>query len=411
MIGLISARYAVRSLRRHARRTLLSVLGAGVGSAIAIMATSWISGGGEMQTRAAADSGAGHLKIVPAGWTATRDTTLRLSGAEAIGRLVRATGGIRYTAARARANGLLAFGNRSCGAEVVGVEPEQEFQSNRIVGRARLEGRYLQPGDSGKTVIGRALAQRLKVRVDDDLYVTLSGKDELTSTMLTIVGILETGSRDLDAGICHITLEDLARITRRPGPGELAILLDSPDALQAVRSDLARRVGPGNDVITWKEVMPELAANVEGDRAFCLILVAIIVTVVSLGIMSAQITAVLERRRELAVLSALGMRGTRVVAALLVEAFLIGIGGAGAGVGLGAPVAWWLAHRGIDLSRLMGGETSVGGILLDPVMYGAFGGWIVWYALGVSILATGLATAYPAWFATRLKPAEALRVN
>lgn len=411
MMGRISVTYAVRSLLRYPRRTLLSMAGAGVGCGMGIMAMSWMGGAGEMQMRAASASGAGHLKVVPAGWTATRDNTLRLADAGEMKRIVRELGGVRGCSARARANGLLAFGTRSSGVEVVGVEPESEFTSNRIVNHGRLEGRYLRVGDSGKTVIGRALARRLKVRLDDDLYVTLAGKDEITSAMLNIVGILETGSRDLDAGICHIMLSDMESITRRPGPGEMAILLESPARFEDTRRELARRVGARNAVITWKEVMPELAANVEGDAAFTRILMAIIIVVVSLGIMSAQMTAVLERRRELAVLMALGMRGRRIVAALVAEAFLIGIGGALVSVALGGPVAWLLAYRGVDISRFMGGETSVGGVLLDPVMYGAFGWWIVWYGLGVSVAATVVATAYPAWFATRMKPAAALRVG
>lgn len=411
MMGQISGKYALRSLFRHPRRTILSMVGAGVGCAMGILASSWMGGSAEMQMRAASASGAGHLKIVPNGWPATRDNSLRLTDAVATVRIVRELDGVRECAARVRANGLLAFGTRSSGVEVVGVEPEMEFASNRIVNRSRLEGRYLRTGDTGKTVIGRALARRLNVRLDDDLYVTLAGKDEITSAMLNIVGILDTGSRDLDVGICHITLEDMARITRRPGPGELAILLESPVRLKTIRAELSRRIGARNTVISWKEVMPELAAGVEGDTAFTRILVTIIIIVVSLGIMSAQMTAVLERRRELAVLSALGMRGRRIVAALATEAFLIGLGGALVGASLGGPIAWLLAYRGVDIGQLLGGETSICGVLLDPVIYGSFGWWIVWYALGVSVVATGVATIYPAWFATRMKPAEGLRVG
>jgi ABC-type antimicrobial peptide transport system permease subunit len=51
-----------------------------------------------------------------------------------------------------------------------------------------------------------------------------------------------------------------------------------------------------------------------------------------------------------------------------------------------------------------------GGVLWDPVIYGGFGLWIVWYVLWVSLAATVAASIYPIWFATRVNPAEALRV-
>ncbi len=223
MIGNVSAKYALRSLWRHPRRTILSMVGAGVGCAIGIIATAWVGGSADMQLRAISESGAGHLRIVPPGWLLTKENNLRLTDGESTLEQVESVSGIRMTVPRARANGLLAFGNRTRGVQIVGVQPKAERESNRLVYKSRLTGRYLEPGDKGATVIGGTLAKRLDVELDDDLYVTLSGKDGMTSAMFRIVGILRTGSRDLDASICHVTLTDLARVTGHKGVGEISI--------------------------------------------------------------------------------------------------------------------------------------------------------------------------------------------
>jgi ABC-type lipoprotein release transport system permease subunit len=409
MTGKISSRYALRSLRRYPRRTVLSMLGAGVGCAIALFSASWIRGGAEMQIRAASESGAGHIRVVPAGWTETRDNALRLPGWKEALETVKAFPGVRTAAPRARAKGLLAFGNRSAGVEIVGVRPDEEARSNRIVYKSSLKGRYLEPGDSGKVVIGAQLARRLRVDVDDDLYVTLVGGDEMKSAMLSIAGTLDTGSKDLDTTVCHVTLDDLINITGSDGAGEIAIMLEHHELIEPSREALAAKLGGGRDVITWKEVMPEIAANVEGDTAFTTILVAIIVLVVSLGIAAAQITAVLERRREFAVLAALGMKGRQLVGLIMLEAVAVGLGGAVVALALGGFSAYRLATRGIDLAKLMGEELAFGSVLLDPTIYGDFGPWIVWYALGISLASTVAASIYPAWYATRTDPATALR--
>ena len=65
----------------------------------------------------------------------------------------------------------------------------------------------------------------------------------------------------------------------------------------------------------------------------------------------------------------------------------------------------------VDLAKLLGGELGFAGVLFDPVMYADFGWWVVWYALGVSLVATFVASIYPAWFAAKTRPAEALRVG
>jgi ABC-type lipoprotein release transport system permease subunit len=139
------------------------------------------------------------------------------------------------------------------------------------------------------------------------------------------------------------------------------------------------------------------------------ILITIIVAVVALGIASAQLTAVLERRRELAILSALGMKSRQVIGLLVLEALMIGLGGAALGLLLGGSAAWYLAAKGVNIAVFMGGEASFGNVLLDPYVYGDVGAWLLWYAVGIGEVATVVASLYPAWRAIRVDPADALR--
>lgn len=200
MTGRNSAKYALRSLWRHPQRTILSMLGVGIGVALGVTATCWIRGGAEMQIRAVSETGAGHLRIVPMGWSAERENTSRLPDGQEIAGGVHSTPFVMHAAPRRRVNGLLALGNRSVGVEILGVKPDLERQANRIVFRSVIAGRYLNREDPGKVVIGHTIAERPRVDVDDDLYVTLSGADGIRGAMLPIVGILKTGLRNLDTG-------------------------------------------------------------------------------------------------------------------------------------------------------------------------------------------------------------------
>ncbi|HOZ48082.1 MAG TPA: FtsX-like permease family protein [Candidatus Hydrogenedentes bacterium] len=409
MIGHVSLKYAVRSLLRNPRRTILSIIGVGIGSGIAVFAMSWIGGAREMEIRAVAESGCGHLRIVPADWPDRRENTLRLENPTKAIAAVDALAGVRAYGVRARVNGLLAMGNRTAGVEIAGVVPELEAGASRIVQKATIEGRYLTREDTDAVVIGRTLAKRLGVEVDDSLFVTLVGRDEIQSAMLNVVGILETGSRDVDAMVCHVTLDELERVSGFPGPAEISILLDDYRRVDAGWAALAEAVPQGDAVITWKEVNPAFAASIEGDAGFGRLLIGIIVIVVALGIASAQLTVVLERRTELAILSALGMKGRQVVILLAIESFVIGLAGGVTGMLLGGAGAYYLATIGIDIEAIMGDEVAVGDIMLDPHVYGAFGWWIVWFAFGISVVATLAASLYPARMATRIEPARALR--
>ncbi len=411
MPGTIALKYAARSMTRHTRRTILSMVGTGVGCAMALVTLSWMGGATEMQVRAVAESGAGHLRMVHQDWPDTQEPTLRLVDWERALAAVQALPNMNKYTMRAHATGLLAFGNRTAPAQITGVTPERELTSNRILQRGALEGRYLEKDERGAVVVGRTLARRLDVQIDDALYATLSGKDDIHSAMLYIVGILDTGSEDLDLGICHITLKDIEDITGIPGVGEISILLDDEQYMKAAETRLAANLPPDNTVITWREVHPALAANVDSDTAFMRLMAGIVILVVALGIMSAQLTAVLERRAEFAMLSALGMKSRQIISMVMIEAVIIGLGGAMVALVVGGSCAYYLATRGMDLTSFMDDDLGFADVLFDPHLYGSFGAWLVSYALIIAMATTICATLYPAWKAAQVMPADALRTT
>lgn len=411
MIGRVAVVFAFRSLLRNPRRTFLSVIGMGIGCSLGLIGTAFFTGEVEMIVRVASLNGTGHVRVVHAGWLDTNENSLRLVDWEAAREAAEAIPGVKITVPRARINGLLAFGNRVAGVEIAGVDPEAEWASNRTVSKSKITGRYLEPGDRDRVVIGLALADRLDVELDDDLLVTLSGRDEVRSAMLNIVGIADTGNRDIDTTICHITLQNLEEITGFEGPGEIAILIEDYRQIDATRKALAATVPPGNTVITWKEANPAMAAGVEGDRASLAFMSFVLVLVVALGIMSAQLTAFLERRREFGVLTALGMKSRQIVGLLFLEAIITGVGGAAVALLLGVPVSYLLSTKGLNIEAILGQSIAMENVLFEPIFYGDFGVWIVWYALVVSLAATIAASLYPAWFAIKMNPAEAMRVT
>jgi ABC-type lipoprotein release transport system permease subunit len=294
--------------------------------------------------------------------------------------------------------------------ELVGVDPLTEPSTYRFV-QKMSHGRYLRPEDAGAVVIGHAIADRLVAGIDDEILVTAVGRSgDIESLMLTIVGIVDTGSDEIDATICQVTLADVERLTGLRGAGEVTLILDDWRQADAAKTRLARRVQHGDDVLTWGEINPEFVGHLEQDKAIARLVSAIVLLIVVLGVASAQLAAVLERRREFAVLSALGMRSRMLALVLLQEALFIGAASAAVGFALGLPPVWWLAEYGVDLSRFLGPGYSFQGMIIEPVIYGDFGPWTAWYVAVVAIVVTVLASLYPAWFAARTNPADALRV-
>lgn len=406
----IATTYACRSLARHPRRSFLSMLGIGIGCAISLVILAWVRGERAMLMKAAASTGTGHLCLVPSRWVSVRTHELRLADWEGQRRRLDQDTAVLRTLPHARIEALIAFGTRSAAVEMLGVDPVAERAGNRLV-RQLAQGRYLEAEDRGAVVLGQTLLDRLRVELGDELMVTVAGPDgQMRSAMLHIVGVVATGSRDMDAGICHVTLAECERLSGLPGAADVAILLRDPTQLFATAARLAGTTPAGSTLLTWDLLRPELAAGLKVDETSNRLTVLIVMLVVFLGIAGAQLAAVLERRREFAVLAALGMPGARLVRVVVVESLLLGGAGGAMGLALGLPPAWYLHTRGVDFSKLLAAENfTVSNVLIDPVYYGDLGWWVLPAGLALALAATLLGSLYPAWYAIATEPANALR--
>lgn len=406
----VASRYAVRSVRRNARRTALSIVGIAIGCVLAVFMESINRGRGELFARVGASSGVGHLRIVPDGWLVRRDSRLRLAGAERAFAAVHAQPEIAVAAARTRAQVLLAVGTHVVPVEMTGVDPRVEPRTFRYVQQVQ-SGRYLRAGESGTLVVGKAIADRLSADVDDEVVATaVDTRGDIQSALFRIVGIVSTGSDEADETVCQAPGADVERLSGSPGVGEIGIVLADYRQVDAVRAALAPRLAPGDRAVTMTELAPEIEGHFRQDAASARLVSFVILLIVILGVASAQLAAVLERRREFAVLSALGMTGGRMVQLVVQEALILGAAGAVLALAVGVPLVWRLASAGLDLRRYLGSAYTFQGVLFDPVILGDFGLWIVPYIFLVAIGATMAASLYPAWYAARSDPAVALRV-
>ncbi len=137
----------------------------------------------------------------------------------------------------------------------------------------------------------------------------------------------------------------------------------------------------------------------------------ILLTIVALAIVNTILMSVLYRIREFGVLGALGL--TRRETGLVVFSegvFLTTISGMiGAAAGLG--FTWLLFRNGLDFSFALDGDISMSGVLIDPVIFPEFHvDHVIRSIIYVAVIGV-LSSLYPAWYATRIDLAEAVKVE
>jgi len=417
MIRSVTTRYALRSLRRNLKRTLLSAIGVAFGVGIGLIAISFVSGQMSMLYDAAARGGVGHLKVAPAGWNESRRTELRLDDFEAQLAAVRAVEGVRLAAPHAGARALLALGTRSVQVTLSGVDPTVEQAALRYV-RELDEGDYL-ANDSElgprQIVLGRSLVTRLDAEVGDELVVTsVDDEGEIQSALVVLVGVADVHNRQINDGISQVPLAMIEQLTGRPGATDISIVLDSYHDIERVQPRIVEALRSDNEALDMFEVSSEIRAGKAKSDGYTVAMLLVILLVVLMGVMSAQLTSVLERRKEFAVLAALGMRSRNLIAVLLTEGLALGVLSAAFAIAWAGPiVASWAAH-GVDMSGLVQGEdtgVAQGSVLMELVFYPEFGLGFFVTAISLAVGATLVASIYPAVFASRTDPASALRVD
>ena len=399
---------AWRNLSRNSRRTLLSVVGVTIGCSISLINISMVKGKVDLFLSRMADGGIGHLRVTDQKWLDTRDRNLRIKNSDQELKMIRAIPEVSVATPRIRMQALLAMGTRVQGAEVVGVDPETEPKALRAA-RTIATGRYLESLDQHKIVLGQALSDSLRAGIGDFLVITaVDPKGNLQSQMFEIVGLVKLGSDQMEKAFAQVNLPDLHEFTGLKGVGEITILLKNSDELLPLVAKLQQIIPSGDAIFTWKEISPEAGVAIQINEGSARFSTFIFVLVAFLGVSSAQLTAVLERRREFAVLSALGARSSTLVKFILMESFFLGSVSLVATLVFSVPAAFYLEKIGIQVLS-SSTKLSIMGSSFDGIVRGRLGWWILEDAIFLCYLSTLLSGIYPALFAARIDPAQALR--
>lgn len=197
---------AWRNLWRQPMRTALSLLTMALAAALLVFMLSFQLGVYDTMKSNALRIFDGFARIQPSGYADDPDVRKTINDPETLAARAEQVPGVTAAAPRATSYVILANGERSYGAAIVGVAPDRERRVSTLA-RTLKQGRYLTPGDTDAVVLGDALARNLKLKLGDK--VTLLGSalyGTIAADSLTLVGIFHSGIGDLDRQIAEMPL-------------------------------------------------------------------------------------------------------------------------------------------------------------------------------------------------------------
>jgi ABC-type lipoprotein release transport system permease subunit len=414
---LVLLRLAARGLGRNMRRSLLTAAAMVLGLALLIFSRALSDGGHEQWIESAVRMGSGHVAVQAPYYLETGKLEHRLE-ADAVARATAAMQalpgelGVRSWTPRMSVNGLASSAASALPVRIEGVDPERE-QTFSDFGTKLQEGRYLQPDDRLHAFVGVELARRLDLEVGNRFVLTAqTASGDVEGQLVRVAGIFRTAVTELDEGLVHVPIETVRSWLGTPEAATtVALLLESSTATDQAVGALSGALGddPEIRVMGWREASPDLDSAVRiddyGDYIFHIILFAII----ALAILNAVLISVLGRRREFGILQAMGLTGFETGFVVFVEGVLVTAASGVAGMVLGFLFTWGFFRDGLDFSALMSSEMSFSGSVIDPVIVPFFQFRQILVSLYFILVIGTLASLYPAFRASRLDPAEAMK--
>lgn len=347
---------AWRNLWRQPVRTALSVFSIAFASALLVFALSFQLGVYDTMKANALRLFDGFAQIQPQGYSDDPDIRKTLADPQALAEAAVTVPGVTAAAPRAMSFVILANGERSFGAAIVGVDPARETGVSTLATTVH-EGRYLAPVDSDGIVLGDALARNLELAPGDRVTLLGSALDgSIAADVLTVTGLFHTGISELDRQISQMPLSRFQETFLMGEAANVVTLSGQRLAdVDAALPALAARVATDGVVVRdWGELQPALEQAITLDFTTALLWYASMVVVVVFIILNTLLMSVFERTREFGMLLAVGMRSDMIGRMLWLELILFALIGNAIGILIGGAAALWFQVHGITFSGMEG---------------------------------------------------------
>ncbi len=394
---------AYRNVGRNKTRSLLSALAVSIGMALLLLMVSVLEGEmtGALQNTIRLQSG--HLQIRPASY---EENKISLKWEDLIANPEQVVGNVKklsqVTAATPRlsASAILTVREESKGVQILGIEPDSA--ANQPFREGMLSGEFIKADDREGILIGNTLAEKLNLKVGEkvNLLVTTSNGD-VNEQLFTVRGIFTTRTPGYDESTVFMPLAKAQAITGTENHAStIFVLLQNSDQADAVAQALQSN---NYKILTWREQNQFIVQFEDFANAFFIIIYLIVLGITATVVTNTLVMAVFERTREIGILSAIGMKGSGIMAQFLAEAALLATGGVIGGLIIGGAAVAYFTVYGIYI-----GDYGITGVLFEDHIYAHLTLTNTINLAIVTYIITIIASLYPARLAARLEPVEAL---
>lgn len=389
-------RFALRSVLRRRRRTLITFVSVGFGVAMLIVLGAIMVGVNDTMVKNAVALQTGHLSIESTPLYLT-DATQQLAQLE---RLLPAEQ-VQVVLPRFTMAALLRHNIAQQAVQFYLVDPALERQWSPVPQTIRGGTWLAEVGDG--IVLGQGVARELAVAVGDMLDVVTAERH----TALPVVGIFKTGVQTLDQrggyiSIATASAHGLVNAVRIQG----ALFARPTTDLTALRSQLQPNLPPQLTVTTWQQKLPEVEQLVNLNQFSMQIMIALVIIILGFGVANSLLISVMDRYRYYGILKAIGVRPREVIVTVVGEALVVCVGAGVFGTLIGVLISLAWGEVGLDISHYTSYNPHFS---IDAVIYPRLQPAMVFLPQTLALFSGIIASVWPAMVAARRQVSSSMR--
>lgn len=400
-------RLAWRNIFRNKRRTLIAGTAIGLGLASLIFVDAITQGMKANMVHSATASFLGEGQIHRKGYRETQEVDLTVAHLDEVTAMLNQESIVAHYALRVMSFAMITSPANVEAINLVGVQPENERYLSQI-DNAMIGGSFFKGANQRDIVIGSKLAENLEGGLGDRVVVTVSqaGTGELSQELFRISGIYELGISELDQGMALIRLPEAQAMLNLDGQvNEIALQFANSQYGRDSHLPFWKKFSQfGNEAVGWPVILPQLEAAFELSDFSIFITGLILFGVVALGIVNTLFMSIHERMFEFGVLRAVGTSPFNVGQLIVFEAGALAVLSIILGSILGYLVTFIVGKVGIDYSGIEFAGVTFRELLYPIMQIRQF----IYYPF-LLFVCTMLVGIYPALYAAKMSPAEAMR--
>jgi ABC-type lipoprotein release transport system permease subunit len=385
---------AWRNLWRNKRRTMITVSSVFFAILLALIMRSMQHGSYDLMEHDAIKNSSGYIQIHAKGYWEDKTIDNTFEATDQLYQTLQSDENVSAIIPRLESFALVSSGNITKGVGIVGTDPETENSVTNLKERV-IKGKYISNKEHDGIMLGDELAKYLDVDVNDTVVLLSQGYHGLTAAGKYVVsGIFHFGAPEMNKQLIYMTLGAAQyffaadnRLT------SYSLMLDDPDKLDKTFRNLTNELGNQYEVMTWKEMMIELRQQIESDNISGIFMLSILYVVVAFGIFGTIMMMTHERKKEFAVMIAVGMQRYRLSVITFFETLYMGIIGVVLGVVASIPIIYYYYKNPIPLSGEM--ADAFAEFNVQPIMPFAFDAGIFFSQAAIVMILTILIAFYP----------------